>query len=716
MALFQPTNITPSTFSGPGAGTIDVNNDLTVSWQVNGNSPMLAYQIVFMQNDIDSTQLYSTGKVTLSQPFYGVDYNGNVQYFSVSIESATLTGAGMVNGYADGYKMQITQWWSADDSIEQTSASFFITRATPTITIDTLPDPFNTKAYTFSATYSQADGDAIEWERWEIALQGASADLYDTGKIYGAGELKTDYDGFFSGNTYQVMCTIQTVNGVEVSTGWQSFACEYQTALFDGETSVSAMCYTDAVQITFPDDVFIMGEATGDYTLSTDIYGESILTLPTSSDSVTWSKTNSSSLLIEQPYAIAMSGQMPVTIAGENTLLQFGTSANDTFRLTVSSSGFKLYKNNQQIASMDISVYGGQQYSFILQPLKQNYFSVNIGSYTTPPLFPSDTLYPSATTYPSAGIADKQFQEFYNESGYSFGNIISISIFGPSITNYLWVEGNGGFTAEQADGILDNYTYSPTYDENTRLLATFNGSLSAGSLDTTEEITGISIYRQDNNAAVLKHIADLPVGTQSFRDYSVASQNTYKYYVYASTESSYALSSIETENITPLFWNYTLMCCSKDDNGVYHVENEYRFALDVSTGAVSNNNKPTLLDNFTRYPLRQPINTNYRSGTLTALIGRSSNNKYVDSVDLMQELYALSTSTLTKFLKTRKGEIMLVETSAPISQQVGDKYAVQPSKISLPWAEVGTMQNVSIISEKADAFWNAVDDTADCGE
>ena len=101
--------------------------------------------------------------------------------------------------------------------------------------------------------------------------------------------------------------------------------------------------------------------------------------------------------------------------------------------------------------------------------------------------------------------------------------------------------------------------------------------------------------------------------------------------------------------------------------------------------------------NFTPYPVRQRGNANYRSGTLTAYIGKARNGQYVDSVELMEALNALSTSKMTKFLKTRKGEILRVETSAPISMQVGDKYAVQPAKITLPWVEVGSAKGASII-------------------
>ena len=62
MALFQPTNISPSTLGGIGNGTIDVTKPVTISWQVNGNSPMVAYRIRIMKNDEGSTQMMDTGR------------------------------------------------------------------------------------------------------------------------------------------------------------------------------------------------------------------------------------------------------------------------------------------------------------------------------------------------------------------------------------------------------------------------------------------------------------------------------------------------------------------------------------------------------------------------------------------------------------------------------------------------------------------------------
>lgn len=222
--LFQPSNITPDEING--TGTVDVTSDVDVSWKVSGNSAMTAYSITIYLNDAGSTQKYTTGKVTLATPFWGVNYAGETQYFTAKITAAALSAAGVDNG--NEYKMLITQWWSANDYVTQTTASIIIARADPTLTMTSIPDPVTTKEYSFTATYSQAQGDVIKWVRWEIAYADDEGNpFYDTGNIYGTGELQVDYDGFLSGTTYAVKCTVETQNGVDVTTDWTEFGVSY---------------------------------------------------------------------------------------------------------------------------------------------------------------------------------------------------------------------------------------------------------------------------------------------------------------------------------------------------------------------------------------------------------------------------------------------------------------------------------------------------------
>lgn len=234
--LNQPSNITPDEING--TGTVDITQNLTVSWKVSGSSAMTAYEIVIYQNNAASTQVYTTGKVTLSTPFWGVNYAGVVQYFSVTIPSSTLTSAGMSNG--NEYKMLITQWWSSTMSVTQMTASIFITRATPTLTLSAIDDPLADNEATFTATYSQAQGDSIRWVRWQIAYaddDGKANPFVDTGNIYGTGELQVSYDGFLSGTEYSVKCTVETANGVVVTTDWNDFDVEYSLPAATGDAT-----------------------------------------------------------------------------------------------------------------------------------------------------------------------------------------------------------------------------------------------------------------------------------------------------------------------------------------------------------------------------------------------------------------------------------------------------------------------------------------------
>lgn len=691
MALFQPTNITPSSFSGLAAGTVDVTQNLTVSWQVNGNSPLLAYEIVFMQNDTDSTVVLDTGKITLDAPFYGVNYKGEVQYFSTVITASQMFAAGMTNGYANGYKMAITQWWSANDSITQTSASYFITRSVPTISMGEIPNPMPYRAYTFTADYTQAQGDTVEWMQWQVLLADGSNDVvYDTGKIYGTGEIKMDYDGFITGTSYKVQCTVQTENGIEISTGWTTFPVEYASSLLDGTANACALCDTDAVEITLPSSVYITGKATGTVAYERNVMGQNTLVLVSPSDAVVWNEANTEPLSLPYPYTIVISGSVSSVITA-NTLLTI-SSNNHSMSVIATNDGFHFQKDGNDLFHYPVTLYGGENYRMVIAPQR---IDMELWNYTGVPTYPSPTLYPDVDLYPSNGVkSGTNFSAYIDE--WQSGEVQSISVNGPNKYEFIWVYG-GELTEDEIAQIISDDSYEPSYDSETEFLALFDNTLSAGSLSSSEEIEGFAIYRKANNESYFRHLVDLPIGSKTFRDYGAASQNTYQYYVYASTESYYAASSIATEPVTPLFWNYTLLCCTKDDNGVYHVQNEYRFALDVASGNMGNNNNPSLQQNFTRYPIRQPVNSNYRSGTLTALIGKVEDGKYVDSTSLMQELYELSTSTLTKFLKTRKGEIFMVETSSPVQMQTGDTYVSQPVKISLPWVEVGDASNASIV-------------------
>lgn len=696
MALFQPTNISPSTLGGIGHGTIDVTKPVTISWQVNGNSPMVAYRIRIMKNDEGSTQMMDTGRVALSTPFWGTNSKGEVQLFSIVIPSGTFLSNGIVNGYANGYKMEITQWWSTTEHIVQTSDSYFITRTAPNAVLQSIlyPTSFRYVEYTFETYYWQDQGDALEWNRWE--LQVKNGDEYitvdDTGNIYNAAlnihnghyGINYTYNGFIigkSGDTelaqygteYRIKCTVQTVNGVQADTGWNTFYTQNIGSNYLRDLSLCAQSEHDAVRIELPENFAIAGNATGTYSyLGSESSGYYAVSL-SSGASVQWGDAvDNIKGVLNGNYSIIVRMDITSVPSSEKTI--FSAEYSDG-QLVFSYSGSGFYLRNRGTIIWQNSVAPVSNAQITICITNENvFFGKNVNG----------TITKSKTA-----IANWQNSDLY-----------FLKIYGPGAFRFVWIE-NTTWRDSDFDYVVSVTGYNPLYTEETMFLAVFNGTLYTGSDNMSSQIAAFAIYKKARSAPIFKYVAKLPLNeaahTTAIYDYSALSQETYDYYLLYMREDSYVETRGFITTIRPCFWNYTVLCCSTDTEGNYIVEDEYRFALNVESGSMSNNNKPTIQQNFTPYPIRQPVNLNYRSGTLTALIGKVSNNNYTDSTQLMKELYALSTSPLTKFLKTRKGEIFQIEVSSPITMKISDKYVQQPAKISLSWVEVADASNANIL-------------------
>lgn len=281
------------------------------------------------------------------------------------------------------------------------------------------------------------------------------------------------------------------------------------------------------------------------------------------------------------------------------------------------------------------------------------------------------------------------------------GNAPSISLFGPQATGYLWMI-NGNIGTSEMDAVM---RADPVFNNDTIMLADFLDGLNAGAVHGDYPISKLHVYRKTEGVSALRKVAVVGISKKELRDYAAYNGATHEYWINAENTVGDLSTTIVTGNVTPMMWNYTLLVCNQKSDGTYRVEKEYRFSLDVASGTISNNSKATLQANFTRYPTRQPTTQNYRSGTLSAYIGKVENGEFSDSMHVIQELRELSISSAPKFLKTRKGEILRVETSDPITFAVSDKFIAQPMKIGLPWAEVDNAENDSVITIIGSDYW-----------
>lgn len=681
--LFQPTNVFPSTIGGLGNGVIDVDDDLTVSWQVNGNSAMTSFAITIYVNDTESTQLYTTGQLTTNCPFYGTDYNGDIQFFEYTISSSALKSAGLVNG--SQYKLIIQQWWSSSESVTQTSASVFITRANPTVVINTIPSPLPYRAYTFSGTYTQAQGDSLMWFRWQIAdADNTENPILDTGNIYGSAQLMVQYDGFFNGS-YAIRLTVMTINGIEADTGWQSFTVTYSVSDLRGLLQVEN--YNGNVYIKWPMVRYINGTVTGNYSIT----GNQLIL--SEGATATWNTSNGGTMEFPAPYTIVWQGTMisgtAWEITGEGHSMSF-VIGNEQFSLVMDST--TLYTNTFEGAD-------NRKWLVIVTP-SQIY--VQLEEFRNG-LYPSTTLYPSETLYPKA--AEAILVNYSGELSYNTFTIESVKLFGAQTCDYVWIF-SGEPNNELLQQLLNGFNFVPEMDENTYMLADFsNNDLNAGNLTgMSEPPTGVAIYRRENNNTALDYVTTVPLAITQLIDYRTTNGNSYMYYLFPVSETTFITEPMTSEVISPCCWDWTLIACDENDSE-YHMRSVYYFGKNLASGNLSNNNSPQLLENFTPYPLIQLKSTNYMSGTLSSLIGTINKGKYSDTISLREEILALSSSNTDLFLKSRKGDLWRVKISAPISVTTMDNSTEQAQTLAIPWVEIADSSTASIISSPQESAW-----------
>lgn len=691
MSLFMPTNIIPSAIGELGDGTVDLTQPLVISWQVNGNSAMVAFQIDFYKNDTASTLLYSTGKQPVEVPFYGTNYAGDVQFFSHTIDATLLAEAGMKNG--NEYKFIITQWWSEDDSVVQNSASVFFAKTTPTLSIATIPSPLAARLYSFTANYTQEQGDTINWVRWQIAyVNNTDAPFYDTQRIYGTNQLQVDYDGFFTDNDYAVKCTVQTSSGVEVDTGWVEFSVAYETSTLQGFVSAKKVCQQNvsAIEVSWQNVTYIDGAGTGNYVLS-----ENKASLADGA-SLLWNEINRAPFFIDEYWSLAMRTKLEYV---DLTILTIGQQDGENISLSYSSENMALTLTKGEKTILTVrDVRRNGEITFILTPYE---FRV-LNTIYTGGLYPSKTLYPSKMLFP-ASDNERQKTVSRHTIWYYQSPITSVEVFGKQKIDFIQVF-SSDISQDSLNHIVSTHEeYNAEYSPETLFLADFKNGLNAGTLPSDEPLSGFAVYRRHGEVGSLLHLADIPLSQTTLYDYgAVCNQGDYTYYIFPIGTEIYASTPLISNAVNPCWWNWTVLECEPID-GHYSVVAEYDFGKNLSTDAMSNNNTPSILQNFTQYPTVQRSPQNYKSGSLQSLIGiikigEDMQMRYEDTIAQRDAIFNLSTTKNALFLKNRKGDLIEISVSSPITMQTMDESASQAQTVSLPWVEIAPADAASIVA------------------
>lgn len=676
MALYTPKFVVPDMRSGIGLGVVDASQGMKVSWKITGPSALQSFSITIYTNDSASTELYTTGRISTGCPAYGTTSAGESTVFSYTISAGDLSLANITNG--NEYKLIIQQWWSADDSITQNSASVFITRKAPVLTISAIGSGgvITTRDYTFTGNYTQAQGDTLNWFRWKIAYADNTTNpFFDSGYITGTMQIECGYDGFLDGD-YAICLAIQTENGVETDTGWVNFSASYTTTATTGVVTAQCVNGTDAVEVAWDGIGGVMGRLIG-ATYFSEYGGKVRLQIDdtTGYDGIMWGKygLEVTPINFAPPWSVIWKGALWTQYDAKIfELHERATNDETVLTYSASNSTFTLKRNGTTIVSVQNA------------HLDLN----NVGIVLT-----NNMLYISSAD----GFAPVEQSVSYTQDWISV-----FRLYGNQIAEYIEII-SGTVSDSTIQKVMYNL-YKPELGMNDYALVTFeNYSLYASTTTINgQTVNGYSLFRRNGLETVLTKIADVEVANGQLYDYSIPSNTgAYTYYLFPVGSTTYITAPIISNSINPCWWNYTLMeCAPTSDKKTFTVVAAYRFKYNIESGAVNNNNKPNILQNFTPYPTVQLVPQNYKSGSLSGLLGTISyqNGKldYGDTLATRDAMFALSKTQNALFLKTRKGDLIRVRISEPPSVSINDATAEQTQTITIQWVEVGSAENVSL--------------------
>ena len=251
------------------------------------------------------------------------------------------------------------------------------------------------------------------------------------------------------------------------------------------------------------------------------------------------------------------------------------------------------------------------------------------------------------------------------------------------------------------DGMISSVDSEPTtWDNHTMMLAQFNGSLVAGNSELEESIEGYEIRRRKGAEKHTEHVAEIPKSKKFIIDYLTANNTSYTYYLYPTSKSN-IFPPIMSKEIQTNYRGWSLMIVDEStDENVFYLSKMFKFELNLNIGEMNNNASTSVHQNFTKFPTIQHSTSNYWSGSLTSLCGFIScvDNKYIQTINMIDELKSITSDTRRKFLKDLEGHIWEVDITSAISLTNDNSIIEDIKTISLSWAEVGKVQDVSIIN------------------
>lgn len=243
--------------------SIDGSEKNTFSCIISG-TVCVAYQITMLDNN-SQTQVYQGQKTSVT--LYNMDE------LNMDVPSGSFT-----NGKDLIWKMKlwtdkadIPSFTRAEDGGTATKTMvdyietpyyFFKSRSKPVVSISNFSSNITDKKFTFTGSYSQAQNVSIQYYTFNLYNEDEIIDT--TGKIFSS-NLKYDFDGFVSGQEYDIELICVDQNNVEVSTGKKHFSVIYEAPVLSVKPDIKVEKDIDAVTISWSADKQSIPKSYGNY-------------------------------------------------------------------------------------------------------------------------------------------------------------------------------------------------------------------------------------------------------------------------------------------------------------------------------------------------------------------------------------------------------------------------------------------------------------------
>jgi len=180
--------------------------------------------------------------------------------------------------------------------------------------------------------------------------------------------------------------------------------------------------------------------------------------------------------------------------------------------------------------------------------------------------------------------------------------------------------------------------------------------------------------------------------------------------VFPAGQLAYVTEPMQSEPLAVQFWFWTIIEAVEVAKNSFSAIAAHVFhygAGGVTEGNFSNNNSPSVLQNFTRYPTRLGSSANYLTGSVSGYIGTISKSTltYSDTLEKSESIFNLSNSTNALFLVDPKGHFLRIHTSGAISLSIDNKKKEMPQTMTVPWVEVGSTEDVHVIMYPGGDFY-----------